>query len=75
MPIIEDTPFLSLILKTSVKKFPVPLDASSIGDFSGNHNQNLSLFFAVFKDCSVVGSYFETNIVLQASLDKLSKRK
>ena len=36
-------PFLSLILKTSVKKFCPTLSASLTEDSSGNHDKNLEL--------------------------------
>ena len=65
---MEDAPFLSLILKTSVKYFRQAPGKSLIRDFSGDHNKQflkfIVHFFTVFKDCSVVRSYFETNVLL-----------
>ena len=46
--IIEDAPFFSLILNTSVKHFCPTLGASLIGDFSSNHNKKLK-FIVPFK--------------------------
>ena len=65
--LIEDARFLSLISKTSVKTFCPTLGASLIRAFSGNYNKKIKfivLFMTILKDCSVVRSYFETNVVL-----------
>ena len=65
--LIEDTPFLRLILKMSVKNFRPTLGAYLIRDFSGDHNRKLKCivhFLTVFRDCSVVQSHFATNVVM-----------
>ena len=63
----EDAHFLSLILRTSVKDFRPNLGASLIKDFHGNQNKKFKFvvyFLIVFKYCSLVRLYFETNVVL-----------